>query len=44
MIDEEPPLFYQDALTLDKTGAGVIEVNPSLLGNHTTENIDLYIK
>ena len=31
-------------LRLDNTGAGVTEVNPSLLGNHTTENIDLYIK
>ena len=32
------------SLRLDNTGAGVVEVNPSLLGNHTTENIDLYIK
>ena len=31
-------------LRLDNPGAGVMEVNPSLLGNHMTENIDLYIK
>ena len=28
----------------DKTGAGVIDVNPSLLSNYATENVDLYIK
>ena len=31
-------------LRLDNTGAGVMEVNPSLLGNPMTENVDLYIK
>ena len=26
------------------TGAGMMEVNPSLFGNHMTGNVDLYIK
>ena len=40
------PYFYQDGgiLRLDNTGAGVIEVNQLLLGNHMTDNVDLYIK
>ena len=32
------------SLRLDNTEAGVIEVNPSMLGNHTTENVHQYIK
>ena len=28
-------------LRLDNTGAGVIEVNPLLLGNYKTDNVDL---
>ena len=31
-------------LRLDNTGAGVIMVNPLLLSNHMTDNVDLYIK
>ena len=37
-------LIYLYKLRLDNTGAGVIEVNPLLLGNYKTDNVDLYIK
>ena len=38
------PLLICLVLRLDNTGAGVIEVNPILLDNHTTDTVDLYIK
>ena len=31
-------------LRLDNTGAWVVEVNPSLLCNRMTENVELYTK
>ena len=31
-------------LRLDNTGAGGIDVDPLLLCNHMTDNVDLYIK
>ena len=37
-------IIRQYNLRLDNTGAGVMEVIPPLLGNHMTENVDLYIK